>query len=67
MSSNSAYTELTEKLTASESTIAQRLKWAAGANPQLSSVVSLFETAQATRSSLFQVCATETSRKYLLS
>ena len=47
--------EVVEKLTTSETAIAQRLKWAAGANPKLMPVLSDFENAQSTRAALFQV------------
>lgn len=54
--SNSSYIELSEKVSAAEGQITQRLKWNAGANPKLASVLTRFEAAQAARSSLLQVC-----------
>ncbi|KAF6020036.1 SMG1 [Bugula neritina] len=52
--SNSSYIELSEKVSAAEGQITQRLKWNAGANPKLASVLTRFEAAQAARSSLLQ-------------
>lgn len=54
-STNSAYNELLEKLTSSESAIASRLKWAVGANAKLVPVLADFEKAQTARAALFQV------------
>lgn len=58
MATNAAYTDLVEKQTSSESTIAQRLKWAAGANPKLNTVLNMFNSAQATRATVFNVSIT---------
>lgn len=56
MSTNSSYNEALEKLTTSENAIAQRLKWAAGANPKLTPVLNDFEQSQIARANIFQVC-----------
>ena len=55
MATNAIYTELIEKQKALESTIEKKLKWAAGANPKLNSVLNMFSSAQATRTTVIQV------------
>ena len=55
MATNAIYTELIEKQKASESTIEKKLKWAAGANPKLNSVLNMFSSAQAKRTTVIQV------------
>lgn len=56
-----------EKFTAQESSIEQRLKWAAGANPALNPVLQNFEQTLAARKKLMVVRSTsQTIRLYIL-
>lgn len=55
MSTNSRFSDLSEKSASVEASISQRLKWASGANPQLSSVATAFEQALAHRTAVLEV------------